>query len=299
MRRLRIALIAIVLVLPIAAAAQETEQAAQETVPEKRPFIEMFRPIYLTTGIPVTQKPTAENADVKFQVGFGIPLWRDMRGSGIDLMVAYTQISLWNLYGRSSPFYDNMYIPGIYARKVWNDAEARPKHALLWGLEHRSNGRNDGYSRSINYLLVSYARMFPSGLTLQAAGRLGYGWYGDVVTMDIGLKYYGFLQTSLTYMTPSRGWEFMVSATPLWNRSVANVQAEISRRIGRRHDNPYFFVQFHYGYDEAFRECVDEYGPLLEEDGSAPYRKGTPAAPRAMLRFGIMLHPHSFMRGNI
>ena len=282
------------------ALAQEREQP-QEPVPgrEKHAFIEMFRPIYINSGIPVTEKPTAANADVKFQVSLALPLWRDMRSSGIDLLVAYTQVSLWNLYAHSSPFYDNMFIPGIYARKTWKDAEGIPKRTLLWGIEHRSNGRDDGYSRSVNYLLVAYARDFPFGLSLQAVARPGYGWYGDKIPMDVPLKYYGFLQLSATYTTPGGGWEFMASASPLWNKSIANVNVELARRIGKRHNNPYFFIQFHYGYDEALRECMDSNGPIVDENGYAPYTAAPPLPPRAVIRAGILVTPHTMMRGNL
>lgn len=272
---------------------------AQETDSVKVSFIELFRPIYLTTGIPVTEKPTAENADVKFQVSFALPLWRNMRGSGIDLLVAYTQLSVWNLYGHSSPFYDNTYIPGIYARKTWKDPEGQPKRMLLWGIEHRSNGRDDAYSRSVNYVILSYARQYPFGLSLQATARPGYGWYGDKMTFDIPLKYFGLLQLSATYTTPGAGWEFMASATPVWNRSIANVNVELARRLGKKHNNPYFFLQFHYGYDEAFRDCMDSNGPVMDEDGNVPYNRATPLPPRAMIRAGILLTPHTMMRGNL
>ena len=259
----------------------------------------MFRPLYLSTGLPVTEKPSWENADVKFQVSLELPLWRNIKGSGIDVLVAYTQISLWNFYAHSSPFYDNTYIPGLYARKVWKEDDGFPLRTLIIGAEHRSNGRDDEYSRSLNYGLISYARSWRSGLVLQANLHIGPGWYGDKLGWDLPLKYYGLLQMSATYTTPSKGWEFLVSASPLYNSSIANVTAEIARRIGSKHNNPYFFVQFHYGYDEAFRECIDSYGPLILEDGTVPYYGGKPVPPRAMLRFGILITPHSVMRGNL
>ena len=249
---------------------------------KKQAFIEMFRPLYLTSGFPVSQTPDRTNADVKFQLSLALPIWRDMGGSGIDLLAGYTQISLWNLYAYSSPFYDNTYIPGLYARKRWTDAGGRPVRSLLWGYEHRSNGRDDTWSRSINYLLVSYTRSFDFGLHLQAAARLGQGFYGDVATWDIYSKFFGPLQLSAGYTTPDEGWDFMVSVTPIVSRSIANVNVEAGRRIAsRKAGNPYFFIQFHYGYDEAFRDCV--YG----------------SDPRAFVRFGVLVTPKGVMRTNL
>ena len=159
----------------------QEEQEIQD-VPEapKHHFIEMFRPLYIVSGIPVTEKPTLENADVKFQVSLELPLWRDMRGSGIDLSVAYTQISVWNLYAPSSPFYDNAYIPGVFCRKVWNGADGLPRHTALWGIEHRSNGRSDAYSRSINYVLATRFSLDHGYLTLEGTWQKG-----SEVTIDI------------------------------------------------------------------------------------------------------------------
>lgn len=267
---------------------------------QRRPFVEMFRPMYLTTGFPLSESPDKENADVKFQVSLQIPIWRDMAGSGTDILMAYTQVSLWNLYARSSPFYDNQYQPGLYVRKQWNSSGGSPVRTLIGGIEHRSNGRDDAWSRSINYLFVSYARDYDFGLTLQASARIGPGFYGDVLTWDLPLRYLGLVQLSSTYVTPCEGWEFMVSASPLWNRSIANVNVEIGRRIGtKRSGNPYFFLQLHYGYDEAPREWMDVNGPIVNPDNSVSYNRGTPASPRTMVRFGVLLSPKSFMRGNL
>ena len=275
--------------------------AVQPQAATARPsFIEMFRPLYFTGGFPVSERPDKNNADLKFQLSLAIPIWRNIGGSGIDLLAAYTQISLWNFFARSSPFYENTYIPGFYARKAWLSEEGKPVRTLLWGYEHRSNGRDDAYSRSINYLLVSYTRSFYFGLHLQAAARLGQGFYGDVATWDIYSKYFGPLQLSATYTTPDEGWEFMLSATPIWNKSIANVNVEVGRRIAsRKAGNPYFFVQFHYGYDEAFRDCIDVNGPVVEAENKVPYLNGEPAPPRAFVRFGILVTPKSVMRGNL
>ena len=79
---------------------------------------------------------------------------------------------------------------------------------------------------------------------------------------------------------------YLTSGLPLTEKPTkenVNVNVEAARRIGRRNNNPYLFVQFHYGYDEALRDWLkDSNGPL---------------APRAMLRFGLLLTPHNFMRG--
>ncbi len=93
--------------------------SVQALIAQDRPhFIEMFRPLYLTTGVPLTEKPTKDNADVKFQLSLEIPIWRNIGGSGIDLLAAYTQISLWNFYAHSSPF-QPVLRQYLYPRALW------------------------------------------------------------------------------------------------------------------------------------------------------------------------------------
>lgn len=288
--RLIAALLAVCCCLPLR--AQERDYAFGPG--ERHTILEMFRPMYFISGIPVNGPVSKESADVKFQYSIKLNLFRNIAASGVDLFFGYTQTSVWNFYAHSSPFYDSTYNPGFYAQKTWY-RDGNPVHTLLGGLEHRSNGRSDAYSRSTNYGFATYARHFPD-LVLAATLRIGSGWYGDQRTWDLPLRYIGLLRLSAAYQTPDRSWEFQAGVTPLLNRSIANVTLEAGWRLARRKDNPFLFVQFHYGY-EVFRDCVDEYGDsVLWPDGIVSYDHGVPTPPRAMIRFGILVSPHSFLR---
>ena len=261
-------------------------------------IIDELRPIYYTTGAQLDAPLSGATADMKFQISFRTDLAQSIGGSGIHLALGYTQISLWSFYTYSYPFYDHTFIPGLYA---WKQFEADDGfHSLLWGLEHRSNGRDDAYSRSVNYLFCTYARHWEwaehEALTLSAAIRLGSGYYGDVPTFDILSKYLGLARFKAVWVPRGGRLEFVGEVLPLLNKSIANVTAEASWAISKGKGNPCLFLQYHYGYDEAFRDCVTVTGPTANPDGTVPYDRTAPAAPRHMLRFGILFHPGHLLR---
>ena len=290
--RLPLWVLALVLCLPLRGqVARDYAYGAQQ----RGAFIELFRPLYFVSGVPLTEPLTRESADIKFQYSVRLNIWRDIGGTGLDFFFGYTQLTVWSFYAHSSPFYDSTYNPGLYLQKTWYNAAGDPVRTLLGGVEHRSNGRDDAYSRSTNYGFATYARYWRD-LVLVATLRVGPGWYGDQRTWDMPLRYTGMLRLSAAYTTPDRNWEFQVGATPLLNKSIANVTAEVGYRLLRRKENPYLFVQFQYGY-EVFRDCVDEFGDsVLWPDGMVSYDHGEPQQPGAMIRFGLLISPHSFLR---
>jgi phospholipase A1 len=262
------------------------------------PVIRSLRPVYYTTGAQLGAPLSGNTADMKFQISFRTDLAQNIGGSGISLAIGYTQVSLWSFYIRSYPFYDHTFIPGLYA---WKEFDAKDgKHSLLWGYEHRSNGRDDAYSRSVNYLFCSWFRQWnlrdEESLTLSAAARFGVGCYGDVYTFDILTKYLGIARLRAAYRTCDGRWELAGEVLPLLNKSLANVTADASWCIAPKLGYPSLFVQYHYGYDEAFRDCVTVTGATINPDGYVPYDRTAPAPPRHMLRFGLLFSPGNVLR---
>lgn len=241
----------------------------------------LFRPNYITTGIPLTGSIDKMTADVKFQVSVKLDLWRNIAGrEGMALSIGYTQRSIWLLYGESSPFKDNMYIPGIYFNVPFKGGE----DFLLTGFEHRSNGRplgrgpKDGRSRSLNYIFAEYSHVFPFGLTLQANLRAGLAYYEDDFDQRMFYRYTGYATFTAGYDSPKRRLYAMASVTPLFSPLGANATAEFGCRISPPAVGAYVFLQCHYGYDEALCDCFDV-------EKAVPY-----------LRFGIILRPSGFSR---
>lgn len=112
-------------------------------------------PIYFVYG---TDTPAA-----KFQVSFKYKLldFREVAPQRMTrtLQLAYTQRSLWDIGGASSPFYDTSYMPEL----IYEALAPRPEDSERWftwlgvqaAFKHESNGRDGPVSRSLNVL---YAR---------------------------------------------------------------------------------------------------------------------------------------------
>ncbi len=117
---------------------------------------------------------TLTKPEVTFQLSFKAKLWQDMFGKPVDLWVAYTQRSFWQLYhfADSSPFRETNYEPEV----LFN---IRTKAAFLgWkirfvqlGLNHQSNGQSEPLSRSWNRLVANV------GFERGRLSVLARGWY--------------------------------------------------------------------------------------------------------------------------
>lgn len=233
------------LLLPLAALLLSLPAKAQIIVP--------FRPMYFVGGVPLSGPVNKSTADLKFQLSLALPIWKDIGNrEGMNLSFAYTQVSVWDFFDTSKPFYDNSYMPGLYLRVPLQRDE------LLFGLEHRSNGRpmrgteGDSLSRSINYLFGQYGAYFPGGLVLKATLRFGFGWYDDEFTQDVFSRFYGYGDLTVGYHSPNGKWELGVTATPVFGPFNVNVEAAASYHLGA----VALFTQVNYGYGEALADWV-------------------------------------------
>lgn len=135
---------------------------------EERPFtITPKRPNYIlwTLMDEPNQAPfegrTDENdpiqdKEMEYQVSIKAPVWRNMFGTNLDTMVAYTSRSYWQLFNDefSSPFRETNYEPEIYVRD-FTEYEFLGARISGWslGFNHQSNGQTEAYSRSWNRIL--------------------------------------------------------------------------------------------------------------------------------------------------
>lgn len=120
-------------------------------------------------------KAKAMHNEVKFQLSFKVKLWRDIIRSteaqklierktgirGIDLWVAYTQLSFWQLYNSefSAPFRETNYEPEILLNlRIQHEIPFIPGVKLQFinfGFNHQSNGRSEPLSRSWNRIVAN------------------------------------------------------------------------------------------------------------------------------------------------
>jgi phospholipase A1 len=97
--------------------------------------------------------------EAKFQISFKFMLWEKLFKKDIDLYLAYTQLSLWQLYNKeiSSPFRSSDYEPELFftfANK-WRILGFNNR-LNAFGVSHQSNGRSEPLSRSWNRVWASF-----------------------------------------------------------------------------------------------------------------------------------------------
>jgi phospholipase A1/A2 len=129
-----------------------------------------YEPMYLIAG--------PESPAVKFQISFKYQIlnsygWLAEHAPLLKgFHFAYTQTSLWDFNGPSSPFYDTSYKPEILY--LWERAVGgKPKDwfrlDLQGGLQHESNGKGGADSRGLNIAYVRPTFVFGHDDSLQLA----------------------------------------------------------------------------------------------------------------------------------
>lgn len=122
--------------------------------PGDEPPLSANEPLYFVVG-----SSSERDFDARFQLSFKYrPFDPDARVAQYlpplsNLYFAYTQTSLWDLGGNSSPFKDTSYRPSVYYKWAGSGRGIVPD-GWSAGLEHESNGRDGADSRSINTAFV-------------------------------------------------------------------------------------------------------------------------------------------------
>ncbi|MGB7629782.1 MAG: phospholipase A, partial [Candidatus Deferrimicrobium sp.] len=90
---------------------------------------------------------------------FKTKLWQDVLGRDMDLWIAYTQLSFWQLYdfANSAPFRETDYEPELLLnfRTNYNLLGLRGRYINV-GLDHQSNGQSEPLSRSWNRVVANF-----------------------------------------------------------------------------------------------------------------------------------------------
>ncbi len=117
---------------------------------------------------------TLVKPEVTFQLSFKAKIWQDVLGADMDLWIAYTQRSFWQLYDfeDSSPFRETDYEPeALLNFRTRFDLLGLKVRFIQVGVNHQSNGQSEPLSRSWNRLVANV------GLERGHFSLLVKGWY--------------------------------------------------------------------------------------------------------------------------
>lgn len=97
--------------------------------------------------------PRLSHSEVKYQISFKVPLWKNIYCRPSSLYFAYTQLSFWQIYNSNKRFVrENNYEPEFFLANEVNYPLFKNWHAnfLNLGAVHQSNGYGDYLERSWN-----------------------------------------------------------------------------------------------------------------------------------------------------
>lgn len=189
---------------PTVADAEDTQKQGPGPMvvlarPDQEPALSAYEPAYFVGG-----SNDQSGKDAKFQISFKYRLFDPESSFGqyspmlSNLYFTYTQTTVWDLGGDSSPFRDTSYRPGIFYRALGRGNDFWPDEYRI-GLEHESNGQGGDESRSIN---IGYVRPIwhfdlDNGKRLTFHPRI-YGYLDKNENPDID-EYRGYVDWQMRY----------------------------------------------------------------------------------------------------
>jgi len=224
-------------------------------------------------GLEFDSRAKAQHNEVKFQLSFKFKLWEDIfRGKlkdeiaentgirGVDIWLAYTQLSFWQLYNDafSSPFRDTNYEPELlFNFRIQRDIPGLGGTKLQFvnlGFNHQSNGRSEPLSRSWNRLVANVGLEKGSfGLQLKAWYRIPeadekddnpdlsrYLGYGELW----GTYYWHRHRFGVMLRNNLRGSHNLGAVQLDWSIPLSMIWSEVGDKFS-------FYVQYFNGYGES------------------------------------------------
>lgn len=235
---------------------------------DKQPYFSLFKDNYFIGGIPLGEKITSRNSDVKFQISISQRLTKSKLPFDSYLFLQYTQKTFWNVFQESLPMRDLNFNPGIgLGHLIIRHNKYIGKSYVM--IEHESNGKDSIDSRSWNKLTLATALMLNKNWEVQFKGWIP---VIDGKENDDILKYNGIFQVAANYRTDNKRLNLGVILTKRLTWLSFNTQLELSYKFNNR-ENQYLFVQYYNGYGENLLE-YNQY--------------------RSILRVGFVIKPQDF-----
>lgn len=194
--------VAVAVAPQVAAESGASSNAAPQVViaaPDDAPALSAEEPIYFLFG-----NNDEHDTDARFQISFK---YRPFEPKGSvaqyapflsNLYFSYTQTTLWDIGGDSSPFRDTSYRPGLFYRWAGRSQGLFPDNWRI-GIEHESNGQGGEDSRSLNiaYVRPSWRLDFANGRQLTFSPKI-YAYIDKDENSDIQ-HYRGYADWQLRY----------------------------------------------------------------------------------------------------
>ena len=216
---------------------------------DKHPYFSLFKDNYFIGGIPIGEKITSRNSDVKFQISVSQRLTKSKLPFDSYLFLQYTQKAFWNVFQASLPMRDLNFNPGIgLGRLIIRKNKYIGKAYVM--VEHESNGRDSIENRSWNKLTLGAAVLLNKNWEVQFKGWIP---VIDGKENDDILKYNGIFQVAANYRTDNRRFNLGLILTKRLTWFSFNTQVELSYKFNNN-ENQYFFVQYYNGYGENLLE---------------------------------------------
>ena len=219
------------------------------TILDKQPYFSLFKDNYFIGGIPIGEKITSRNSDVKFQISVSQRLTKSKLPFDSYLFLQYTQKAFWNVFQASLPMRDLNFNPGIGLGHLIIRKNKYIGKAYVM-VEHESNGRDSIENRSWNKLTLGAAVLLNKNWEVQFKGWIP---VIDGKENDDILKYNGIFQVAANYRTDNRRLNLGLILTKRLTWFSFNTQVELSYKFNNN-ENQYFFVQYYNGYGENLLE---------------------------------------------
>ena len=216
---------------------------------DKHPYFSLFKDNYFIGGIPIGEKITSRNSDVKFQISVSQRLTKSKLPFDSYLFLQYTQKAFWNVFQASLPMRDLNFNPGIGLGHLIIRKNKYIGKAYVM-VEHESNGRDSSENRSWNKLTLGAAVLLNKNWEVQFKGWIP---VIDGKENDDILKYNGIFQVAANYRTDNRRLNLGLILTKRLTWFSFNTQVELSYKFNNN-ENQYFFVQYYNGYGENLLE---------------------------------------------
>lgn len=174
---------------------------------------------------------------------------------------AYSQMMFWEVNEDSKPFQDIDFNPEFYYVHAIDHAVIK---SVSLGLEHRSNGKADVESRSMDRVFAEVEGRFGHG-AWRVHGTVRLYWLYDIdwQTNSNIRRYTGFVSTRLSLegiteeLFPTKG-EMYVSFIPGGGLDLRQghgaLEFTVKSRFGLSDIMPYVMFQYYYGYMESLLE---------------------------------------------